>query len=78
MMTFEEDTYRVLPHRHILDCTMYSTATGQPVGDFKYEHTPCGMDLTRRHVVEENWCPYCACTINKAAQRRAQATWKAR
>jgi hypothetical protein len=70
-----EDTYRVLPHRDVLDCTMYSTATGQPIGDYDYEHVPCGMPLTRRDVVEANWCHHCAKTINKAAQRRGQAEY---
>ena len=60
---------RVLPHRNVLDCTLYSVATGD------YEHVPCGMPLTRRDVVEANWCAHCAATINKAAQRRGQAEW---
>ncbi len=68
-----EDTYRVLPRRDILDRTMYSTATGEPIGLYDYEHVPCGMALTRRDVVEANWCPYCPEIISKAAFRRGQA-----
>jgi hypothetical protein len=51
---------------------MYSTATGEPVGDYDYEHVPCGMSL-KREIVETNWCPHCAAVINKAAQKRGQA-----
>lgn len=68
-----EDTYRVLPHRDVLDCTMYSTATGEPIGKISYEHVPCGQDLTEVDVKEANWCPHCAAVINKAARRRGQA-----
>jgi hypothetical protein len=68
-----EDTYRVLPHRDVLDCTMYSAATGRPIDHYGYEHVPCGMSLTRRDVVEANWCPHCATVINKAARRRGRA-----
>lgn len=68
-----EDTYRVLPHRDVLDCTMYSTATGRPVGKAVYEHVPCGQELSRRDVVEANWCPHCVAYINKAAKRRGEA-----
>jgi hypothetical protein len=67
----ELDPYRVLPHRDVLDCTMYSAATGEPIGGYDYEHRPCMMPLTRADVVEANWCPHCAKTINKAAQARA-------
>lgn len=66
------DTYRVLPHRAVLDCTMYATATGLPVGKYEYEHVPCGMTLSRRDVVESNWCPYCVEYINQAAKRRGE------
>jgi len=69
------DPYRVLPHRDVLDCTMYSCATGAPLGAQSFEHVPCGMDLKPAHI-EDNWCPYCAATINKAAKRRANAEWK--
>lgn len=66
------DTYRVLPHRHVLDCTMYSTATAEPCGPYKYEHVGCGMLLSRDNIVD-NWCPYCVATLNKAARKRAIA-----
>ena len=62
------DTYRVLPHRDVLDCT----ATGLPVGGYDYEHVPCGRPLTRADVVEANWCPHCAAIINKAARKRGR------
>jgi hypothetical protein len=70
------DAYRVLPHRDVLDLTMYSAATGRAIGNFKYEHVPCGMPLSRGDVVDANWCPHCPGTINKAAKRRANAEWK--
>lgn len=66
------DVYRVLPHRDVLDCTMYSTATGEPIGKYDYEHVPCGMSLTRLDVAEANWCPHCVTWINKAAKRRGE------
>lgn len=66
-----EDTHRVLPHRDVLDCTLYATATGKPIGRYDYEHVPCGMSL-KREAVLDNWCGHCAATINKAARRRAE------
>jgi hypothetical protein len=57
----EDDPYRVLPHRDV---------------SRDYEHIPCGTMLTRRDIVEENWCPHCVGYINKAAKRRANAEWK--
>jgi hypothetical protein len=71
-----EDTYRVLPHRNVLDYTMYSSATGEPIGGYRFEHVPCGMDLTEGDVKDANWCPHCPGTINKAARRRGFAEWK--
>ena len=66
------DEFRVLPHRDVLDCTMYSLASGLPIGDYVYEHVPCGMNLKRVDVVEANWCPHCVVYINKAALRRGR------
>lgn len=71
-----EDRYRVLPHRDVLDCTMYSYATGEPIGDIQYEHVPCGMTLSEADVKDANWCPHCVVHINKAAMRRGMAEWK--
>jgi hypothetical protein len=31
------------------------------------------MSLTRGDVVDANWCPHCAATINKAAAARGKA-----
>jgi hypothetical protein len=70
-----DDPYRVLPHRDVLDCTMYSAATGEPIGPYDYEHVPCGGALKRGDVVDANWCPHCVATINKAAKNRANAEW---
>jgi hypothetical protein len=67
-----EDTYRVLPHRNVLDCTMYSSRTGDPIGRYDLEHVPCGMSL-KPVDIESNWCPHCAEVINKAARKRGQA-----
>lgn len=67
------DPYRVLPHRDVLDCTMYSAATGEPIGDYDYEHVPCGMPLKRDDIVMANWCHHCAKVINKAAKARGKA-----
>ena len=67
------DTYRVLPHRDVLDCSLYSAATGEAIRE-SYEHVPCGMDLKRRDI-EDNRCPHCDAghrTINKAAKKRAE------
>jgi hypothetical protein len=61
------DMHRVLPHR---DIKSWRPLTGPRY----YTHRPCGMDLTPRQVKGENWCPFCAATINKAAMRRA-AFW---
>ena len=58
------DAYRVLPHRDVLVIDRHAD---------KYEHKPCGMPLTEVDVIEANWCIHCAVTINKAAQKRAQA-----
>lgn len=69
------DVYRVLPHRDVLDCTLYATATGLPIGRLDFEHVPCGMSL-RQEDIEDNWCPHCPegrQTINKAALARAIA-----
>lgn len=66
-----DDPYGVLPHRQVLDCSIYSTATGERlIHDF--EHTKCGMPLTMRNI-QENWCPHCAVVLNKAAAARATA-----
>jgi hypothetical protein len=72
-----DDPYRVLPHRDVLDCSLYG-ADGAVIRE-NYEHVPCGMPLTRREIVDDNWCPHCSMgrqTINKAAKRRANAEWK--
>lgn len=67
-----DDPCRVLPHRDVLDCTLYLAKTGRPVAVYEYEHVPCGMRLSRADVVEANWCGHCAAVINKAAQRRGE------
>lgn len=63
------DTYQVLPHR---DVAVNHAFAGAPA---KYTHRPCGMPLSEGDVKDANWCPHCAVTINKAAQRRGQAEW---
>jgi hypothetical protein len=65
-MAYIPDTYKVLPHRDLIDCS------GHRLGRYDYEHVPCGMPLTRAQVAEANWCPHCAATINKAAKRRGE------
>lgn len=70
-----DDVYRVLPHRDILDSSMYSVITGERLHDH-FEHVPCGAILRWSDIVDANWCPHCVATINKAAKRRANAEWK--
>lgn len=67
-----DDPYRVLPHRDVLDCSLYDTRTGAVIRE-DYEHAPCGTSLTRRDITEANWCPHCVGYINKAAKRRGEA-----
>lgn len=71
-----DDPYRVLPHRDVLDCSMYR-ADGAVIRE-DYEHVPCGMPLTRRDIVEANWCPHCVGYINKAAKKRGEADRRSR
>jgi hypothetical protein len=68
LMRFSWDEYRVLPHRNVLDCGMYG-ADGRALS-LDFEHVPCGMPLTQSHI-EDNWCPHCADTLNRAAKKRA-------
>ena len=70
----KDDPYRVLPHRDVLDCSLYR-ADGVVIRE-DYEHAPCGMPLKRADIVDANWCPHCAATINKAAAKRGRAEWK--
>jgi hypothetical protein len=70
-MNMIEDRYRVLPHRDVL--AVFRWPGDLPVA---YEHKPCGMTLSERDVKDANWCPHCAKTINKAAQRRGFAEWR--
>jgi hypothetical protein len=67
-----EDPYRVLPHRDVL----VIRDNGWNPATWEYEHKPCGMPLTESDVKDANWCGHCACTINKAAQRRGRAEWR--
>ena len=62
------DEWRVLPHRSIIDYSLYN-ADGTVHRD-EFEHAACGMSLTQA-AIEENWCPHCCLTLNKAADRRA-------
>ncbi len=65
------------PHRDVRTIPAADIAEMRRItANAEYEHIPCGMPLTEGDVIDANWCPHCAVTINKAAQRRGQAEWK--
>jgi hypothetical protein len=62
--------WRVLPHRSVLDCSLYAASGVLLRPD--YEHVDCGMPLSVNDI-EANWCPHCVKTLNRAADKRARA-----
>ncbi len=58
-MRYTWDLWHVLPNRNVT------------IAADEYVHAPCGMSLVQFHI-EDNWCPFCCATINKAADRRAR------
>ena len=69
------DTYRVLPHHDVGPNQGGWEGSYTRWNALPYQHKPCGCPLSQEDI-ENNWCPQCPATINKAAQRRAQAEWK--